>query len=381
MSTTQNTGTNRAVNLLSSMVVVSLGETRLWTGRAKLKAEDLEVDEEALPPEALASLGSKRVISPDRIKPLQQIRYQMRRACLEVGTRFLGGFAVAEDEALALVHKLDKLVKSGEARAEKFFATFEADIRAWHEENPEWKHILSAGTPEKEKLRRRIGFGYQAYVVTTPGNESVAANLLGAVDMMGSSLVDEIVKEAGAYVKQSLKGGRNEGMQKTVDPVRRLGRKMVAVRFIDPTLGPMSKVVEGVLATIPTTGKVSGEAYMALTRVANLMADRRSLQATAKALFDGERTVESVVQQLTGGQIQTEVDLEDRSALGVETSHALGLESLFADAGRPESSSTRQETVDPSVAAAVALIQTQVNAPKAAPPQPAAVTRTIAIDF
>ena len=49
MSTTQNTGTNRAVNLLSSMVVVSLGETRLWTGRAKLKAEDLEVDEEALP--------------------------------------------------------------------------------------------------------------------------------------------------------------------------------------------------------------------------------------------------------------------------------------------------------------------------------------------
>ena len=83
------------LNILRNVVVISLSDTSLWTGRAKMTAEDLGLSDEQVPPDAIASLGSKRVIDGDALKPLNKIRYLMRRACLEVGTRFLGGFAVA----------------------------------------------------------------------------------------------------------------------------------------------------------------------------------------------------------------------------------------------------------------------------------------------
>jgi len=301
MSNTANAAPNSGkVSILKNTVVFSLGETRLWTGRAKLKPEDFGVEEDQLPPEALASLGSKKIISPARIKPLQQIRYKMRRACLEVGTRFLGGFAVALDESEALVRKLEKLVKEGESRKATFLATFDQGIREWHGQNPQWKHILSEGTPEKDKIGKRIGFGYHAFLVQQPSNDSVAQNLLGAVDMMGNNLIDEIVGEARLFVKTSLTSGREDASQKTVNPIRRLARKMVALSYIDPALGSMANAVHALLAKIPTTGKVDGEAFMGLTRTAYLLADPERFRATSKQLHEGSLKQDELLESLIG---------------------------------------------------------------------------------
>jgi len=301
MSTSANTSSQAGeVSILKNTVVFSLGETRLWTGRAKLKPEDFGVEEDQLPPEALASLGSKKIISPARIKPLQQIRYKMRRACLEVGTRFLGGFAVALDEAEALVRKLEKLVKEGESRKATFLATFEQGVREWHGQNPQWKHILSEGTPEKDKIGKRIGFGYHAFLVQQPTTDSVAQNLLGAVDMMGNNLIDEIVSEARQFVKTSLTSGREDASQKTVNPIRRLARKMFALSYIDPALGSMATAVQALLSKIPSTGKVDGEAFLGLTRTAYLLAEPERFRSTSQQLHDGSLSQDDLVAALIG---------------------------------------------------------------------------------
>lgn len=301
MSTSASTSPHAGkVSILKNTVVFSLGETRLWTGRAKLKPEDFGVEEDQLPPEALASLGSKKIISPARIKPLQQIRYKMRRACLEVGTRFLGGFAVAVDEAESLARKLEKLVKEGDSRKATFLATFDQGIRDWHGQNPQWKHILSEGTPEKDKIGKRIGFGYHAFLVQQPANDNVAQSLLGAVDMMGNNLIDEIVGEARQFVKTSLTSGREDASQKTVNPIRRLARKMVALSYIDPALGSMASAIHSLLAKIPSTGKVDGEAFLGLTRAAYLLADPDRFRSAAQQLHDGSLSQDDLVASLIG---------------------------------------------------------------------------------
>ena len=320
------------VNVLQNVVVFSLSDTSLWTGRAKMSAEDLGLTDEEIPPEAIASLGSKRVIDPETLKPLNKIRYKMRRACLEVGTRFLGGFAVASEEAEALVHKLDKLVLEGEAIKTMFVSTLANKLDSWHQSNPKWKHILSAGTPEREGIARKIQFGFHAIVVQSPANPSVARSLLGAVDMMGSNLIDEIVSEARGFVERSLVDGREQGSQKTVGPLRRLANKIHALRFVDPSLGGMAEVVKRVLQTIPETGKVEADSFLNMTRVANLLSSRARFSETTQALYDGRLTVDEVVKSLTGQSA-----IESATALPLEptASSSTSVAEIFADGTAP----------------------------------------------
>lgn len=362
------------VSILKNTVVFSLGETRLWTGRAKLKPEDFGVDEDQLPPEALTSLGSKKIISPTHIKPLQQIRYKMRRACLEVGTRFLGGFAVAVDEAEALVRKLEKLVKEGDSRKATFLATFDQRIREWHAQNPQWKHILSEGTPEKDKIGKRIGFGYHAFLVQQPTSANVAQSLLGAVDMMGNNLIDEIVGEARQFVKTSLTSGREDASQKTVNPIRRLARKMVALSFIDPSLESMAGAINALLAKIPSTGKVDGEAFLGLTRAAYLLADPDRFRSTSKQLHEGTLSQDDLVAMLIGPNAVNATMIGLPVTLPVEsgTSGAPDVGSLF-DEGPEEIRHAAEDKVAVAAVtqimaaagqtAAIAKVNAQVAAP------------------
>lgn len=340
------------LNILRNVVVISLSDTSLWTGRAKMTAEDLGLSDDEVPPDAIASLGSKRVIDGDDLKPLNKIRYLMRRACLEVGTRFLGGFAVAIEEAESLVNKLNKLVEEGEAIKKSFLATVDNKIDAWHDGNPKWKHIMSAGTPERDSIGKKISFGYHAIMVQTPENDTVAKSLLGAVDMMGNNLIEEIVAEARAFVQRSLVDGREQGSQKTVGPIRRLGNKIHALRFIDPSLSAMAEVVKRVLQTIPETGKVEAESFLNMTRVANLLASRARFAETSLALHEGRITVDDVVKTLTGAKPAevAELPLESSSASSINASE------IFTDESAP-----RIPAKDAEVMQVVAQIRQEVT--------------------
>lgn len=341
------------LSILKNVVVFSLADTSLWTGRAKMTAEDLGLTEDQVPPEAIASLGSKRLIDGDALKPGSKVRYLMRRACMEVGTRFLGGFAVATEEAEALVGKLDQLVLVGDAFKKTFLATLDNKLDAWHANNPKWRHIMSAGTPERESIGKRISFGYHAIMVQSPENATVAKSLFGAVDMMGSNLVDEIVSEARSFVERSLADGREQGSQKTVGPIRRLANKIHALRFIDPSLGAMAEVVNHVLKTIPEIGKVEAQSFFNLTRVANLLASRARFSETSLALHEGRLTVEDVVKTLTGGTMpvkRVELPLERAS------DSAMNASDIFADQSAP-----RIPEKDAEVMQVVAKIREEVT--------------------
>lgn len=59
----QNSNLVQETQILSKLLLVDLNVS-IWSGRKKLRAEDLGVDLN-LPPSELASLGSKRITDPD----------------------------------------------------------------------------------------------------------------------------------------------------------------------------------------------------------------------------------------------------------------------------------------------------------------------------
>lgn len=53
--------------ITDQLTLVVLG-IRIWSGRKKLRAEDLHLSDGEIPPEELVSLGSKRVCDPEPLK-------------------------------------------------------------------------------------------------------------------------------------------------------------------------------------------------------------------------------------------------------------------------------------------------------------------------
>ena len=93
--------TMHAITQITDQLTLVMLDIRIWSGRKKLRPEDLRLSGDEIPPEDLVSLGSKRVCDPESLKAFYRLKQSAERACLRVGTRFLGGFAIPQDQAEA----------------------------------------------------------------------------------------------------------------------------------------------------------------------------------------------------------------------------------------------------------------------------------------
>lgn len=285
---------------LEGVILFSTSAIKLWSGRAKLTPEDLGNAADDMPPAAIASLGSKQLFPKDQLKALEKVKREMNRVLSAVGTRFLGGWAIAVEDADAVVRELNELVAKGNALADDMFVNFTKILNDWWAENPHWKHILAAGTPERSSVRSRIMFDWNAYMVSSPTNTVIAGKLAGSVSGMGANLFAEVVDEAKDFVKKSLKADRNAGTQKTIKPLQRLAAKLRRLGFLDHHAHPVADVCETILAGIPSVGKITDGDYLKLIRVAYLLADLDGMRTVARRVLDGELAT-SLAIEIGGG--------------------------------------------------------------------------------
>lgn len=81
------------VQALDQLIVVNL-DIHIWTARKKLVPLDLGGAE--LPPEDLASLGSKRICNPEDLRTFGTLKARAVNLLERNGIRFLNGWAVLE---------------------------------------------------------------------------------------------------------------------------------------------------------------------------------------------------------------------------------------------------------------------------------------------
>ena len=127
-----------AIETITDRITLVMLSVNIWSGRKKLRAEDLKLGAD-VPPEDLVSLGSKRVCDPEALKVFHSIKQGAERACLRVGTRFLGGYAVPVEHQEALAESLDALKAEFDQETHSFLADYDRSLEAWIASLPEWE--------------------------------------------------------------------------------------------------------------------------------------------------------------------------------------------------------------------------------------------------
>jgi hypothetical protein len=275
---------------LHDVMVVSL-DVRIWSGRKKLRAEDLTVSGR-LPPKELVSLGSKRLCSPDVLQPFLQLKRRAEARCQAVGVRFARAFAIPKAAAKSVLSDLNTLAEQFKQARSAFLATYDEELARWTAQHPGYERLIAAELLPQAVVASRLVFGYEVFAINAVDADDELAALLeqgGAGHLslgLVSALYQEVASESCAFVRHSLTG-RDQVTQKFLRPVRTIRDKLSGLAFLDPGIAPLVASIDEVLAAVPRAGRIDGAYLAALRGVVTLLTDPTRMREHGRMLREG----------------------------------------------------------------------------------------------
>ena len=186
--------THTDIKVLDSLLTLHL-EVNIWTARKKLSPEDFAGA--TLPPEDLASLGSKRVCDPEALRVFGTLKARAVSLLDRNGVRFLGGWAIPESQADAIVTELEQILQDFNAAKEDFLSRYDESVRDWIAKHAGWEQIIADSTVSADYVRSRMGFIWRLYRIVPPDPaDPVMEGLKDEVTSLGQTLFGEVSKAA-----------------------------------------------------------------------------------------------------------------------------------------------------------------------------------------
>ena len=270
------------VKVLQEVLLFGL-DISIWSGRKKLKPEDLGVVD--LPPEQLVSLGSKRICDPETTKVFDRLKRRAIRACEEVGVRFLGGYAVPVSRAVELADKLDVIEREFVDARSVFCKDYDKNIQEWLAQdwivaNPNFRSALEVAITPVGVVGSRLGCHYTACRLAPAGGDQPILNrgLEKEVNGLAGQLFREIAQAAREALESSFLGKQSIG-QRAVNALKKMQSKLASLSFLNPQVATVAQTFDDVLMRLPDKGDVEGQDFqLVLSLMMNLSDETKILE-------------------------------------------------------------------------------------------------------
>lgn len=247
----------------------------IWTGTKRLRSDDIELGQGGkLPPEPVATLGSKRIIDPDELAVFRMLKSRAEHACEAVGVRFLRGYAIPREKTEAVSQALDGIAGEFRAARDKFLARYDQAVESWVRQYPEFEPQLRKELTPVGYVAKRLGFEYAVYRVSATA--AVAGSLADQAGRMGSQLLHEVAVEANELYRKSFAGtagSDRRATRRSLRPIRRMREKLAGLAFLDSAITPMVLAIDSLLAALPKTGPLEGELFYRALGIVLILSD------------------------------------------------------------------------------------------------------------
>ncbi len=280
------------IQVLDKLLAVNLNIS-LWSARKKLSAEDF--GEVPLPPEDLASLGSKRIAPPESLRVFGALKARAFNYLDKHGVRFLSGWAIPEEKCDEILQELCKIKEEFFLAKESFLLEYNQLIQDWVTKHAEWGSIIASSLADTEYVRSRLSFTWQVYRVAPEHNEK--SGLAEEVEGLGNTLFDEIAHNA-TDIWNRVYVGKTEVTHKALSPLHTLHAKLIGLSFVEPHVTPVADIIQTALSRMPAKGSIHGADLLLLQGVVSILRDTDTLISYATQAANGKmETVLGMLQQ------------------------------------------------------------------------------------
>ncbi|WP_319760626.1 DUF3150 domain-containing protein [Maridesulfovibrio sp.] len=282
------------ITVLNHILALNL-DVSIWSARKKLTPSDFGATQ--LPPEELASLGSKRICNPEDLRIFGTLKSRAVNMLDRHGVRFLGGWAIPEKVADEIEKELTAIEKEFFAAKEDFLSRYDEAVQDWIKQHPGWEKLIGSSTVSAEYVRSRIGFKWQFFKLTAPEKNSVKKGLKEEVNKLGSTLFDEISKAATDTWNRCY-AGKVKVTHKALSPLRSIQNKLDGLSFVDPRVLPITDLLQTAFDKVPSRGFIRDENLLMLQGVVSVLREPALLVENAQKILDG-RTAKDLLEGLT----------------------------------------------------------------------------------
>ena len=297
------------ITVLDHLLVVNL-DIHIWTARKKLVPLDLGGAE--LPPEDLASLGSKRVCNPEDLRSFTTLKARAVSVLERSGIRFLSGWAVPDTRIDDIMRELAVIRDEFNAAKESFLQRYEQSVRDWIARHPQWGGIIAGSTVSEEYVRSRLDFRWQVFQVAQP--EAINRNmdnLKEDIDRLGGTLFDEIAKAAGEAWHRCY-AGKSEITRKALSPLKAMYDKLMGLTFVEPRVAPVAELLDTAFRSIPKRGAITGSTLVMLQGLVSLLQNPLALMEHGQMILDGRKNSRKILESLLLAECAVQVESERR---------------------------------------------------------------------
>lgn len=299
------------VQTLDSLVCVVL-DIHLWSGRRKLTPKDLlKVAPENLPPQDLASLGSKKICDPGELTEFMRLKRRAERMLLESGYRFLGGYGIPADKLDDIRENLGSLQREFNDYKSGFVARYDNTVETWVSRHREWETIIRKAVVPVREVESRIQFAFRVFRVAPAVDAGEADDSL--MDGAYHSILTEVSQHAKETWENSF-NGREVVTQRALSPIRKMRDKLHGLSFVDARIYPIVDNIDGVLKDCPKTGKIDGSKLNELHSLVLLLSDTRRMVRHGEAVIH----VATHPQPQNADETEVEVTAEVENATAAE---------------------------------------------------------------
>lgn len=276
------------IRILDNLLALNLNIS-LWSARKKMTPEDLGGAE--MPPEDLASLGSKRIADPESLRIFGTLKARAFNYLDRHGVRFMSGWAIPEDKAGDIVEELIRIREEFLKAKAAFLADYDQSLEAWIAKHKQWAGIIRNSVVGSDYVRARMDFRWQLYKVApldAHENQTAVteAGLAEEVTGLGGTLFSEVARSAEEIWRRVYEG-KTEVTHKALSPLRTLHGKLTGLSFVEPHVAPVAEIIEAALKRLPAKGNITGPDLLMLQGLVCLLRDSDSLVLHAQKLIEG----------------------------------------------------------------------------------------------
>ena len=253
---------------ITDRITLVVLDIRIWSGRKKLRAEDLHLADGAIPPEELVSLGSKRVCDPEPLKAFHRLKQSAERACLRIGTRFLGGFAVPKALTPGLVLELARLQAEFEVHTQTFLAGYDRDLERWIGTLPTFEAVIRRAVEPVEHVAGRLHFAHQCVEIKPAAQPGALAETIEGLGDGIFTEVEQMARELSASFE-----GKDKLHRRALGTFHRVRDKLDCLSFIDGRIQPVVDSINDWLQRLPMSAPIEGALFNEGLGLALLLSD------------------------------------------------------------------------------------------------------------
>ena len=226
-------------DVLAHSVIMSL-DVSIWSGKAKLDRQELS-DADSLPPEQMATLGSKKLFNPAKLRIFNAIKARATSALDAAGTKFLGGWLVPEHRFNAVRTAVDNAHGDFHKAVADFIINYQSDLDDWCRQFPEWEYNIRRAAPDTGELMRKFGFSWQAFsAAPLPADSSLDS----AVAALPAGIMADIAKDAASVLRENFPDGKDRYTIKALRAVVLLKDKLAGFGYVDCRFDDLARELE-----------------------------------------------------------------------------------------------------------------------------------------